>query len=316
MITKDRCLKILICDDDSQDRKLIRHYLQQIPDMDIILFEAKNTQEIQSALKKGRVNLVFMDLQMPDKSGFEWLAEIVEKQLAPVIILTGHGNEDVAVESLHSGAVGYLSKLNLSIDKVSNAIEKALGEWEKYLLVRGDLDELEKVISIDTLTGVLTRRIIMKKLDEQIKHTRRYGDRFAAIMLDIDHFKHVNDDYGHLIGDDVLENIGRILKQKIRETDSAGRYGGEEFLLILPKTDINIALTLASRIRRDIAQLTIKDSQGHVFGITVSLGITIYIAGDTKRSIINRADVALRMAKLAGRNRIRIDGTITSEAFQ
>ena len=311
MNTKDKALKILVCDDDPQDIILLRHYLKMIPGKEIVLLEAERTNEIRDALKKGRIDLVFMDLQMPGKSGKQWLGEIVGKQLAPVIILTGSGNEEIAVESLQNGAIDYLPKSNLSLEKVYNAIDGALDKWKEHLLLKGDLDELDKIINKDELTGVLSRSAIMKRIDEAIKYARRYGEGFASIMLDIDNFKYINDEYGHLIGDDVLEKIGNTLQRELRETDFTGRYGGDEFIIILPKADLDIALELASRINKTISNTKLKDAEDHYFKVTASLGLSIYMPGDNKRSLIDRADKALRIAKVSGRNKVRIDRTIT-----
>lgn len=308
-----KVLKILVCDDDPQDIKLICRYLNLIPDREIVIFEAKQTCEIQSALKKGRIDLVLMDLQIPGKSGMQWLSEIVENRLTPVIILTGHGSEEIVVESFQNGAVGYLSKASLTVEKISQAIDDALGKWGEYLFMRGDLKELDSLINRDTLTGLLNRRAIMKRLDDIIRQARRYSEKYAVIMLDIDNFKHVNDKYGHLVGDDVLEKIGKLLRQSLRETDSVGRYGGDEFIIILSKADLNIALASASRIRKDIMNIKLKDTQNNCFNVTASLGLTLYTHGDNERSIIERSDKALRIAKAEGRNRIRIDEVITSQ---
>jgi len=116
---KQSLLKILVCDDDPADRKLCRTYLQQIDSREIVLIEAGQKDEIQNALDRGRIDLVFMDIQMPEKSGMEWLAEIVKKQAAPVVMLTGSGSEEVAVQSLQEGAVGYLAKSTLSSKKLA-----------------------------------------------------------------------------------------------------------------------------------------------------------------------------------------------------
>jgi len=323
MDTKNEILKILVCDDDSQDRKLICHYLDSITDREIVTIEAEKTNQIQTALTKGRIDLVFLDLRMPGKSGMEWLDEITQKQLAPVVVLTGFGSEEIAVESLKQGAIGYLAKANLSLEKVKNSIDDALYKWEKHLLLRGDIDELDRIISHDPLTGLLNRRALDKKIEEEINRVRRYEEGFVAMMLDIDHFKKINDRYGHLIGDEVLENIGRLLKRRLRDTDFAGRYGGEEFMIILPKADLSIGLTVASRIRKAIMSLKIKSeiksfklSYGQTFSVTVSLGITAYMGGDDRSSIIERADKALFMAKSAGRNRIRVDELIATEVLK
>ena len=314
MVTKNKVFKILICDDDSQDRKLIRHHLNLISDRNIVILEAEQTNEIQAALEKGRIDLVLLDLQMPGKSGIQWLRDIVERQLAPVVILTGHGDEGTAVASFQNGAVGYLTKANLSTEKLNQAIKEATGKWEKELLLRFDTDQLEGMLYKDTLTGTLNRRSIMAKLDEEIVEARRYEKEFSLIMLDIDYFKKVNDDYGHLIGDDVLEKIGSILVKRIRETDSAGRYGGEEFIIILTNTKLDTALTVASRIRKSIIQARFKDAEGCSFKVTASQGLTSYSPGDTKYSIIERADRALRIAKNNGRNRVRIDQLVINWA--
>ncbi|MCK4729091.1 MAG: GGDEF domain-containing protein, partial [Desulfobacterales bacterium] len=127
-------------------------------------------------------------------------------------------------------------------------------------------------------------------------------------MLDIDHFKKVNDQYGHLAGDDVLEELARLIRQNIRDVDAVGRYGGEEFIIILPKTDLSSALNVTERIRKAIEMAGIKDSEGNVFSITVSQGLASYKPGEDKHSFISRADDALYAAKENGRNRVETYG--------
>jgi DNA-binding NarL/FixJ family response regulator len=126
MKMKNGVLKILICDDDSQDRNLVRHYIDQIDNGEIVTLEAGNKADIQKALDKGRIDLVLMDLQMPEKSGEQWLKEIVEKQIAPVVMLTGFGSEEIATESIQHGAIGYLPKARLSTARLAEMIDKAM----------------------------------------------------------------------------------------------------------------------------------------------------------------------------------------------
>ncbi len=260
--------------------------------------------EIHNALDKGRIDLVLMDIQMPGKSGMEWLAEIVEKQLAPVVMLTGHGHVEVAVQSIQDGAVGYLSKSSLSKEKLVKAIDGALGKWQQMQQSKANQEELEKLATIDALTGLNNRRAILRRLDEEIKHASRYGEELGLLMLDIDYFKRVNDQYGHLTGDDVLEKVATLVQQNIRGTDTAGRYGGEEFIIILSKADLSAALVVAERIRKAIEMAEMKDSAGNVFGITVSLGLSSYRPGEDKHLFISRVDNALYKAKENGRNRV------------
>ena len=297
-------LKILVCDDDPADRKLVRAYLQQIDIREIVLLEAGQRAEIQNALDKGRIDLVFMDIQMPEKSGMEWLAEIVEKQTAPVVMLTGSGSEEVAVQSLQKGAVGYLPKSKLSTEKLAETIDDAMKRWRQIQQGRANQEELERLANIDSLTGLLNRGAILRKLSEQMKHAKRYRNELSLSLLDIDHFKKVNDQYGHLIGDDVLEQVAILMWQNIRDADIIGRYGGEEFIIILPRTDLSSALNVAERVRKMIEASKMKDPEGNMFGITVSQGISIYKLGEDEHSLISRADNALYKAKGNGRNRV------------
>jgi len=299
-------LKILICDDDPADRKLVRTYLHQVTDREFALLEAGRTEEIQDALDKGRIDLVLMDNQMPGKSGMEWLAEIAEKQLAPVVMMTGSGSEEVAVQALQEGAVGYLPKRNLSPEKLVETIDAALAKWTWLQQGKADKEKLERMANFDSLTGLHNRSAILGKLNETINHAKRYRGNLSLIMLDLDHFKMVNDRYGHLIGDDVLENVGALIHRNIRNTDVAGRYGGEEFIIILPETALPSALGVAERIRNKIEMAKMKDSAGNEFAITVSQGISSWEPGEDADSLISRADEALYKAKENGRNRVEI----------
>lgn len=297
-------LKILVCDDDPADRKLVRTYLREVADREIVILEAGERAEIREALDKGRIDLVLMDNQMPEKSGMEWLAEISEKRMAPVVMLTGSGSEEVAVQALQEGAVGYLPKGSLSKEKLVEAIDAALKKWRLMQQSRANQEELERLANFDSLTGLHNRRAILHRLDEHIKQVRRYEGELSLIMLDIDYFKKVNDQYGHLIGDEVLENVAVLMQQNVRNTDSVGRYGGEEFIVVLSETDLSSALIVAERLRNAIEAAEMRGSEGNMFGITVSQGVSSYKPGEDKQSLISRADDALYRAKQNGRNRV------------
>jgi len=303
---KQPLIKILICDDDPADRKLIRTYLQRITDREIVLLEAGHTEEIQNALDKGRIDLVLMDNQMPGKSGMKWLAEIAKKQLAPVVMLTGSGTEEIAAQAFQEGAVGYLPKGSLSQKKLSNIIDVALDKWTRLQQARADREKLERLATFDSLTGLYNRRAVLGKLQELINFANRYKEDFSLSMLDIDHFKKVNDDYGHLTGDEVLEKIAVLIRRNVRDTDIVGRYGGEEFIIILPKTNLSSAWVVAERLRSIIEKAEMKDSAGNIFAITVSQGLAGWERDEDVASLISRADEALYKAKEKGRNRVQI----------
>ena len=298
-------LKILVCDDDPADRKLARTYLHQIYGNEVVVLEAGQRDEIQNALNRGSVDLILMDINMPEKSGMEWLAEIMERQTAPVIMLTGAGTEEAAVQSIQEGAVGYLPKRTLCKEKLAIAIDAAREKWRQIQQSKASHEELEKLASFDSLTGLCNRRAILRRLDEQINYARRYKEELCLLMLDIDHFKKVNDQYGHLVGDEVLARVATLTQQSIRDVDVAGRYGGEEFIIILPKTNLPSALAVAERVRETIETDEIKDSEGNVFHITVSLGASSYRQGKDKHSLISCADEALYKAKESGRNQVK-----------
>jgi len=303
---KQPLLKILICDDDPADRKLVRTYVQRITDREIVLLEAGHTEEIQNALDKGRIDLVLMDNQMPGKSGMEWLAEITRKQLAPVVMLTGSGTEEIAAQAFQEGAVGYLPKSSLSQKKLGNIIDVALDKWMRLQQAMADKEKLERLANFDSLTGLYNRRTILGKLHELINLANRYKEDFSLVMLDIDHFKRVNDRYGHLTGDEVLEKIAALIRRNIRDTDTVGRYGGEEFIIILPQTNLSSAWGVAERLRTIIEKAEMKDPAGTVFAITVSQGLAGWERDEDATSLISRADEALYKAKEKGRNRVQI----------
>jgi len=303
---KQPLIKILICDDDPADRKLVRTYLQRMTGREIVLLEAGHTEEIQNALDKGRIDLVLMDNQMPGKSGMEWLAEITKKQLAPVVMLTGSGTEEIVAQAFQEGAVGYLPKGSLSQEKLQNIIDVALDKWTRLQQAMADKEKLEILATFDSLTGLYNRRAILGKLRDLINLAHRYKEDFSLSMLDIDHFKRVNDRYGHLTGDEVLEKIATLIRRNIRDTDIVGRYGGEEFIIILPKTNLSSSWCVAERLRITIEETEMKDSAGNVFAITVSQGLAGWERDEDDTSLISRADEALYKAKEKGRNRVQI----------
>ena len=170
--------------------------------------------------------------------------------------------------------------------------------------------ELEKSLAIikemsihDDLTGVYNRRHLMELLEHEHHRISRGGARFSVAMLDIDHFKSVNDTHGHLTGDEVLRAVSDVIRKSLRSADFCGRYGGEEFLLVMTQTNINGALLCAERIRSTIEQNRFPN-MGPDFKVTVSLGVTEFAGKEDIPTMIARADKALYRAKETGRNRV------------
>jgi diguanylate cyclase (GGDEF)-like protein len=169
---------------------------------------------------------------------------------------------------------------------------------QKMLKIR---KQVEEMANTDVLTGIFNRRHALKRFQEELDRAKRLKRELSCIMLDIDHFKAINDKYGHLTGDEVLREVAGRIKQAIRTYDIFGRYGGEEFLVIMPDATLEEAKSLAERIRIEIGARPMQD-----IDVTVSLGVTHYINSDNViDDIIKRADVSLYEAKAAGRNCMR-----------
>jgi diguanylate cyclase (GGDEF)-like protein len=164
-------------------------------------------------------------------------------------------------------------------------------------------EQTERLATTDGLTGLLNHRTFQGRLDEHLAQAQRYGKRLSLILCDIDHFKAVNDTYGHPVGDVVLKGVARTLAREARTTDLVARYGGEEFAVVMPETDAAGALAIAERIRERIAALSFDTGQGPL-AVTLSLGVATFPDdGAKKAALVERADACLYEAKRGGRNR-------------
>ena len=159
---------------------------------------------------------------------------------------------------------------------------------------------LKEASRTDPLTGLMNRRRLFERLEEELVRAKRYNEPLSVAMVDIDHFKNVNDSYGHQTGDRVLKAIANQLFTNARDVDSVGRYGGEEFLILMPKTDKTGAVVYAERLRAAIESLPIEGLESYV---TVSIGVTSY-SKETLLELVDKADKNLYLAKDNGRNRV------------
>ena len=171
--------------------------------------------------------------------------------------------------------------------------------------------KLVELATIDDLTQLYNRRYFFERFNQEMERAKRYQRPLSCLILDIDHFKQVNDTYGHLSGDQVLIDIAQILRNNCRQSDLAGRYGGEELIILLPETDSPGAMIIAERIREMIEQHQTVDDRGEIIRVTVSMGV-VSLTGpelekmDKNERIVQYADDALLRAKKDGRNRIEI----------
>ena len=169
------------------------------------------------------------------------------------------------------------------------------------------VEESRWMATTDALTGLLNRRAFLESTSREVARAKRYNEHLSVVLLDVDHFKHINDKRGHAAGDLVLAAVGRLLNRALRACDIVARWGGEEFVLVLPSTSLDQAEEVAERVRAELANAAIKDGNGDAVPVTASFGVAAYSSGETLEQVIDRSDRAMYLAKSGGRNRVVCD---------
>ncbi|NNL76715.1 MAG: GGDEF domain-containing protein [Desulfobacterales bacterium] len=202
-----------------------------------------------------------------------------------------------------------LGKLNLTYEQLIVELKQAKEKAEKFAQGLKDANEKLRELALrDGLTGLYNHRYFQELMDNELSRARRYKKPISLVLLDLDHFKKINDTYGHPVGDIVLKEVSKSIKNTIRESDTAARYGGEEFAIVLPETDLKGAAIVAERLRRAVERQRI-DAKGINVGVTISVGAACYQASagtKEKSEIIASADNALYSSKHTGRNKISV----------
>jgi diguanylate cyclase (GGDEF)-like protein len=299
---------ILIVDDS----EAIQHHVERVLSAQQEEFEVLTAKDGLSAfnlLVHNKVDLVLCDVVMPGIDGFKFLTlKNSRPELAdlPVIMLTGASDVSEKVRGLEAGAADYLTKPFHDQELVARVrVHLKLRALQEELLVKNE--QLHLLSQTDGLTGIWNRRHLMEIGEVELDRARRYRIELGCIMLDLDHFKLVNDQHGHLVGDQVLSAVALQLQQDLRKCDLAARYGGEEFMLLLPQTGLGGARTVAERQRLAVAALRVPAGTAEVRP-TVSLGVAAYPThpAENIEDLFRHADQALYRAKEAGRNRVEL----------
>lgn len=303
-------LRILIVDDSPEDRTIYKRHITQNTDSDFIISEADTGEAALAICKTDRPDCILLDYNLPELNGLQFLAELTKDSngIPPaVVMLTGEGNEAVAVEAMKNGAEDYLVKGHVSAESLQRATYNAIEKVELKRLLKMREDELKRLAVSDDLTGLYSRRYLLEHLREEKYRASRYNVPFCIALIDLDHFKQVNDQYGHLVGDQVLKSFSKLLTQCTRQLDIVGRYGGEEFLIVLTNTTLDVAQVVTQRICMKSKTLTFNGPKGAKFQVTCSAGLAEYEPEiDDITTLIHRADEALYNAKADGRNRVHI----------
>lgn len=293
---KMKKLSYAVLDDSKMDKNIIERIFSMSQIKDITFFDSE--QELLSFDKRFDVYLI--DFVLKETSGDKVIINIKNRQPDCVIIaISGIDNVKTISRILSLGADDFISKpfnYELFIARLKTNIRG-------YLLfreVRLKTEKLEEMAITDSLTGLFNRRYLFDRLNQEAEKSTRYGSTFSIIMFDLDHFKMFNDNYGHQFGDDIILRTCAVIRSILRAIDIAGRYGGEEFLIILPEINKEGAVIAAERIRKKIeaAEFDIADVR-----VTISGGVAEF-RDDSVNDLVKRADALLYSAKEKGRNRI------------
>ena len=291
---------ILVVDDDEPIRDSVEEYLTIL---NYNVKSAENADKALETLKTFYADIVITDIMMQGINGLELTKTIKEKYDSDVMVMTGYSAEYSYEEAVNAGASDFIFKpfrfeeLDLRITRV---LKEAEAKKERTKLLK----KLEKLAITDALTKLYNSRHFFSEIKAEIDRHSRYSHPLSMLLLDIDFFKNYNDTWGHLEGDKVLMAMGVTIKSCMRSMDTAYRYGGEEFAVLLPETEIEEACLVGMRIKKAVSAHILEPEPGKHQSVNVSIGATELIIGDTSKDLIKRSDKALYQAKETGRNKL------------
>jgi two-component system cell cycle response regulator len=290
--------KILLIDDDRMQFRLVQAHFKNFKHERYELDWAATYEEGLEKLLHGMHAACLLDYQLGERNGLELIHEAVTRGcFTPIVFLTAETAERVDIEAMNAGALDYLVKGEITPRMIERSVRYALKLGET-------LAALRRMATRDELTGLLNRREFERILTEEDERVRRFKHSLALVMVDIDHFKSVNDTHGHTVGDVVLREVARRVAAEVRTVDRAVRFGGEELVLILVQTERAGALDVANRVVASVAGDPVFVSEELSLQVTVSAGAAeMPTDADSGLALLNAADKALYAAKSRGRNR-------------
>ena len=305
-------LRLLIVEDDLRTAHSLRELLEESRNPRFQVQHVSSAAAAAETLRTSPIDIVILDLGLPDASDLQALVRLeATVHEVPIIVLTGRGDDALAIDALHFGAEDFLHKGSFNFPSLIRSIRYAV---ERHRGIR-DLArmktqlesvnrDLERLTLIDPLTELLNRRGLQQALTREIQHLGRAHSTSAALIVDLDDFKQINDRLGHGAGDVVLKEVGRRLRASLRAVDYVGRIGGDEFMLLLPETDPPEVTRVAERIRLAIATAIIQHSTGTV-RLTASIA-TLLLTTELPAvdELLSRAQMLLKRAKREGKNRV------------
>ena len=300
--------KILIVEDDAVVSKLVYEFLSRFGFQAISVSSAEEAEKI---LEKEEIHIVLTDVKLPGIDGITFTKDVKKKYNLDVVITTGYSSEYFYEDAINNGASDLIFKpirfneLMLRINRVIR--ERALiNERDKMI------ERLKKLSIQDPLTELFNSRHFYAQLGDEIQRSERYLHPLALIFIDIDHFKAINDTYGHMVGDQALLLIAKKMQASLRSQDTAYRFAGDEFTIILPETTSDNARFVADRIKAEMEKESLVISEQEIAKITLSMGIAEYQRNERKEQFVHRADVTMYEAKKKGGNSIAVSPNLAA----
>ncbi|MCA1828988.1 MAG: diguanylate cyclase [Myxococcales bacterium] len=268
--------------------------------------EAASGAEALDYLATDRPDLVVLGRSLPDMDGLDLLPRLKSSELdfVPVLVASHKSETAERVRGLQLGADDYIARPCDPAELLARA-KALLRNKSTHDKIRKIQVSLEQMVVSDPLTGLHNRRYLMDRLTQEMQRADRHNEPLAFAMIDLDGFKPINDQFGHVVGDKVLRAVGNAISRCVRVSDIAARYGGDEFAVILPQTPPEGAMRVVERMLRGVSELTLQDENGAPVKVTASLGLAYYPAEDieTPEDLVHSADGALYGAKRSGKNR-------------
>lgn len=300
-------MNVVIVDDMLPNGLMASALLEQLDGVrQTFVFES--AEEALAWCRDHEPDLVVTDYLMPGMDGIDFIhrfRDLYPQTFIPVIMVTADSEKSVLVKALEAGATDFLRKPFDAAELRARAGNMLLLRTN-HLALMATNRELERLATTDPLTGALNRRAFLQAAEREVERARRYGHGLSVIMIDLDHFKRINDTFGHASGDAALRHFTTEAQALCRITDILGRLGGEEFAVLLPETDADAAVGLAERLRTGSWTLSLPDGT-QTITFSISLGIaslTSLATGAGIEEMLRQADRALYQAKAGGRNRV------------
>lgn len=306
---KDKIL-VLIVDDNQQNLKVLGNVLKDNTEYNMAF--AMSGEEAIAYTEKVLPDMILLDVMMPGMDGFSVCSILKGKEETsgiPIIFITAKSEPEDIIKGFEAGGVDYITKpfneaellmrisTHVELKRARNLLEQKNRELTQAY------DKIEHLALTDMLTGIPNRRNISNLMNKEASRCRRNGTTFSIIMCDIDFFKKVNDTCGHDTGDYVLKRVADIIQENLRKQDIVSRWGGEEFLLMLPETHIEDGVKVSEKLRETIQNEKMEFGE-HSFSITMTFGVAVYEHDIGMEKSIKKADDALYQGKQTGRNKV------------